>query len=104
MKTRIEIGGSVKKIKYEFAVIFDADGVIVDSNPFHKIALMKFCGKYGIHLTVENMNTQIFGRTNKDWITNVFGNHLTLEQIKAYENEKEALFRQIFLPQGPVLL
>lgn len=98
MEIRIKIGGSVKKVKYDFAVIFDADGVIVDSNPFHKIAMKKFCGKYGIHLTVENMESQIFGRTNKDWITKVFGNHLTLKQIKAYEKEKEALFRQIFLP------
>jgi beta-phosphoglucomutase len=88
----------VKQVQYDFAMIFDADGVIVDSNPFHKIAMRKFCGKHGIYLTEENMKSQIFGRTNKDWITKVFGSHLTSEQIKEYENEKEALFRQIFLP------
>jgi beta-phosphoglucomutase-like phosphatase (HAD superfamily) len=34
-----------------FAVIFDMDGVIVDSNPAHKIALNEFCTRYGFDLS-----------------------------------------------------
>jgi len=31
-----------------FAFVFDMDGVIVDTNPYHKIALRQFAEKYGL--------------------------------------------------------
>jgi len=77
------------------AFIFDMDGVIVDSNPFHKISLKQFCKKYGYDLTDEQLRERIYGRTNKDWITNVFGK-LEPEQLKRYGEEKEALFRELY--------
>jgi HAD superfamily hydrolase (TIGR01509 family) len=78
-----------------FAVIFDMDGVIVDSNPFHKIALKEFCQKYGFSLTEEQLRAKIYGRTNKDWLTNLFG-ELPDEQIQQYAYEKEYLFQQLY--------
>lgn len=77
------------------AFIFDMDGVIIDSNPFHKIALKQFCKKYGHDLDEEQLKAKIYGRTNKDWITNVFG-QLDEGQLRAYAEEKEALFREIY--------
>jgi beta-phosphoglucomutase len=77
------------------AFIFDMDGVIIDSNPFHKISLKQFCKKYGHDLTEEQLRERIYGRTNKDWLTNVFGN-LDPEQLKKYADEKEALFRELY--------
>ena len=77
------------------AFIFDMDGVIIDSNPFHKIALKQFCRKYGHDLTEEQLKEKIYGRTNKDWLANVFGS-LTKEQIRKYADEKEALFRELY--------
>lgn len=81
----------------DFAVIFDMDGVIVDTNVFHKKAIHQFCEKYGFALTEEQLRTTIYGRTNKDWITNLFGT-LTQEQLSAYAHEKEQLFRDLYLP------
>lgn len=78
-----------------FAVIFDMDGVIIDSNPFHKISLRQFCEKYGYHLSDEELISKIYGRTNKDWIANLFG-ALTREELTNYGEEKEALFREIY--------
>jgi HAD superfamily hydrolase (TIGR01509 family) len=78
-----------------FAVIFDMDGVIVDSNPFHKIALQQFAAKYGHELHEEEMKKRIYGRTNKEWLTNLFG-ELPPTQLHAYAEEKEALYRQLF--------
>lgn len=77
------------------AFLFDMDGVIIDSNPFHKIALKQFCKKYGHDLSEEELRDKIYGRTNKDWIRNVFG-ELPAEKLKAYADEKEQLFRELY--------
>jgi beta-phosphoglucomutase len=77
------------------AFIFDMDGVIVDSNPFHKLSLKQFCKKYGRDLSEEQLIEKIYGRTNKDWLPNVFGN-LDSEKLRHYADEKEALFRELY--------
>jgi beta-phosphoglucomutase len=77
------------------AFIFDMDGVLVDSNPFHKISLQQFCVKYGQNLTEQQLREKIYGRTNKEWIVNVFG-AMSKEKLLAYEDEKEALFRELY--------
>lgn len=77
------------------AFLFDMDGVLIDSNPFHKISLKDFCKKYGQDLSEEQLHAKIYGRTNRDWITNVFG-VLPEAQLKAYAEEKEQLFRDIY--------
>lgn len=81
-----------------FAVIFDMDGVIVDSNPYHKIALKQFCEKHGYHLSDEELKNNVFGRTNKDWLMSLFNGKVTAKQIKEFEEEKESLFREIIAP------
>jgi len=78
-----------------FAVIFDMDGVIVDTNPFHKETINQFCEKYGFRLSEEELRNKIYGRTNREWITNLFGT-LTEEQLQAYAFEKEQLFRDVY--------
>ncbi len=78
-----------------YAIIFDMDGVLVDSNPYHKIALHQFCANYGYHLTEEGLRNTIYGRTNKEWITNLFG-ALPPDQLAQYGEEKEALYRELF--------
>jgi beta-phosphoglucomutase len=82
-------------MKQEYAFLFDMDGVIVDSNPVHKVALKQFCEKYGFALTEEQLHNKIYGRTNKDWIPAVFG-EVTNEQIARYTFEKEKLFRDLY--------
>lgn len=80
-----------------FAVLFDMDGVLVDTNPFHKLAIQQFCTKYGFTLSEEELHQKVYGRTNTDWITNLFGK-LTPAELAAYADEKEALFREIYKP------
>lgn len=77
------------------AFIFDMDGVIIHSNPYHKIALHLFCEKYGYHLTEEELRARIYGRTNKQWITNLFGRTLSPEELEHYAEEKEGMFREL---------
>src|SRR5882724_10970878 len=79
-----------------FAFVFDMDGVIVDTNPYHKIALRQFAEKYGYHLDEEGLVKKIYGRTNKEWIPDLFGRALTLEELAHYGEEKEQMFRDIY--------
>jgi beta-phosphoglucomutase len=78
-----------------FAVIFDMDGVIVHSNPYHKIALQQFARKYGYQLSEQELKEKVYGRTNKTWLTNLFG-ELSEDKLKEYADEKEALFRELY--------
>ena len=71
------------------------DGVIVDSNPAHKVALKRFCRKYGKDLSEGELREKIYGRRNQDWLVKIFG-PLDDGKMKAYADEKEALFRKIY--------
>lgn len=79
-----------------FAVVFDMDGVLIDSNPYHKIALKQFCNKYGFNLSEEELRNRIYGRTNKEWISSLFGETLTSQALEAYAWEKEELYRELY--------
>jgi HAD superfamily hydrolase (TIGR01509 family) len=77
-----------------YAIIFDMDGVIVDSNPYHKIALRQFASMHGQELTEEQLREKIYGRTNKEWLINLLG-PLTPELIHRYTEEKEEIYRKL---------
>jgi len=87
-----------KNQKSPFAIIFDMDGVIVDSNPYHRIALKNFCDKHGYHLSDEYLKTKIFGRTNADWLRELFQYKMEEKELVDLEEEKEAMFRKIYEP------
>lgn len=84
-----------------YAFIFDMDGVLVDSNPTHKIALQQFCRAHGFELTEEQLREKIYGRTNRDWLVNLFGD-LPETTIRKYADEKEALFRKLYTDIKPL--
>lgn len=83
----------------KFAVVFDMDGVIVDTNPAHKKAILRFCNMYNKQLTDEELANYIWGRTNKEWIRHLFGEDTSDAQLKLYADEKELLFRTIYEPE-----
>jgi beta-phosphoglucomutase len=82
-------------MKQPFAIIFDMDGVIVDSNPFHKIALQQFARQHGHEMSEQLLREKVYGRTNKEWILNLFG-PLPEDTIRQYAEEKEALYRELY--------
>lgn len=79
------------------ALVFDMDGVIVDSNPYHKKALQQFCAQHGYSLSEAELRQRIYGRTNREWITNLMG-PLPEDVLARYAEEKEALYRDLFAP------
>lgn len=78
-------------------VIFDMDGVIVDSNPFHRKAWKAFCDKHGLNVTDEQLETTIFGRSGQEGLPLLFPEkNLTAEQVDAYVKEIDKNFRDLF--------
>ncbi|HRI79095.1 MAG TPA: HAD family phosphatase [Cyclobacteriaceae bacterium] len=79
----------------DIAFLFDMDGVIVDSNPFHKISLIQFVRKYGFDFTEQQLKEKVFGRTNGEWLTNLFG-PMPSARLREMAEEKEKLFREMY--------
>jgi HAD superfamily hydrolase (TIGR01509 family) len=80
--------------EYDFVVIFDQDGVLVENNKFNKIAWQQFCKKHGLHPTEQEYKEKVYGRINADTLKFLFGDGITQEQIVAYSEEKESIFRE----------
>lgn len=78
-----------------FALLFDMDGVIADTNPTHKETIKIFCDKYGKSFSEGFLREKVYGRTNKEWIPELFGN-ISEEELNSYSNEKEKLFRDYY--------
>jgi len=78
------------------AVIFDMDGVLVYNTDFHKQALKEFCRTKGFQLEDKDMAEKIYGRTNKEWLLNLFNNDLSEKLIEEYAHEKELLYRNLY--------
>jgi len=75
------------------ALIFDLDGVIVDSNPVH-IEVWRACLKrYGID-PGDDLPELMYGRHNDEIVRSLFGGGLTPEQVFAHGAAKEVLYRQ----------
>ncbi|MEX0648028.1 MAG: HAD family phosphatase [Balneolaceae bacterium] len=86
----------------DFGVIFDMDGVLTDSNPVHKETIERFCKKYNKEVSEDFLLKHVFGRTNQEWIPDLFGN-LSGEEVSRLADEKEAMFRDIFDPLPSVI-
>lgn len=92
----------IQRMKSSTGAIFDMDGVIVHSNPAHEETIKEFCDKYNQDVTDTFLRENIFGRTNKEWIPQLFGN-ITDEELSKYADEKEKMFRDRFNPKSAVI-
>lgn len=73
-------------------VIFDLDGVIVDSHPAHKQAWRTFFQSIGKQVSEDDLGFVLEGCKREDILRHFLGD-LTDEQVKQYGAAKEALFR-----------
>ena len=76
------------------AVLFDFDGVIIDSGELHFKAWQIFCSRYGRVMTYEEFKKG-FGQTNRDILQDILGRKLSEEEINKFSEEKEEIFRSI---------
>jgi beta-phosphoglucomutase family hydrolase len=80
------------------ALLFDLDGVIVDSNPVHVQVWQQYLKPYGID-PGGALPDRMYGRRNDDIVSDFFGNHLSAQEIQAHGAAKEVLYRQFMKPQ-----
>jgi beta-phosphoglucomutase len=73
-------------------IIFDFDGVIVDSHPVHKRAWKKFFQSMGREVSDEDLKYVLDGRTREDILQHFCG-ELNAETIAEYGHRKEQIFR-----------
>lgn len=83
------------------ALIFDLDGVIVDSHPVHKRAWKAFFASRGKDFSDEELEFVVEGRKREDILRHFLG-ELTEQQIRDYGAQKEALFRNSAAELKPV--
>jgi beta-phosphoglucomutase len=70
------------------------DGVIFDSNPYHRLAWEAFNRRYGLE-TTERMHERMYGRRNDRIVRDFFGEHLPDDEVAARGFAKEALYREM---------
>ena len=78
------------------AVILDMDGVIIDSNPFHRMAWKDFLERHGVEVNEHMFRNVIFGTTGDHAIRSLLQPpELTAEQLSLYLEEVDTSYRSI---------
>ncbi len=79
----------------QLAVIFDMDGVLVDSYHVHFESWKQLYHELGVEYSEEAFAAD-FGRTSRDILRRSQGGDISDERIRELDQRKEALFRNIF--------
>lgn len=77
----------------ELALIFDLDGVVVDSMPTHTLAWERYLEANGID--PRNVEARMHGKRNDDLVRDLFGTHLSPTAVFEHGAAKERLFREL---------
>jgi len=92
------MAGSDTPLARGLALIFDMDGVLIDSNPLHREAWVAFNRRYGLE-TTEQMHQRMYGKRNDEIVRDFFGAELVDEEVIARGAAKEELYREMAGPQ-----
>jgi beta-phosphoglucomutase family hydrolase len=80
------------------ALIFDMDGVLIDSNSVHRLTWEQYNRRHGME-TTEAMQQRMYGKRNDELIRDFYGGHLTDREVFAHGAAKEALYREVMRPR-----
>jgi len=84
------------------AVIFDMDGVLVDSYQAHFESWKRLARENGLKIT-EQQFAETFGRTSREIIPYLWPGAARIEDIPKWDARKEALYRQILSERFPAM-
>lgn len=83
-----------------FGVIFDMDGVLIDSYAAHLETWQQCCRRHGRECTEEQFLAG-FGRTSREVIRDTWDNPPDDAAIAAFDEEKELLYRELISRNFP---
>jgi HAD superfamily hydrolase (TIGR01509 family) len=83
----------------QMAMIFDLDGVLIDSTPLHLLAWERYLAALG--LSVENLERRLHGQRNSELLRDLIGGDMADDVIFRHGAEKERLFREMLLHADP---
>lgn len=75
--------------------VFDLDGTLVDNMEIHAEAFAGFMARHGLPPMVEAQRARLDGKRNTDIFPELLGRPLPREELLAYSDEKEALYREL---------
>ncbi len=78
------------------ALIFDMDGVIVDTINFHYLGWKNYLKKWNIDLQMEQFKNEMFGTPGHEAIRKLIGGDLSSERVRAHCENVDAEFRRAF--------
>lgn len=79
-------------------LIFDMDGTMVDSIPYHAKSWVVFCERHGIHLELEDLMRRTNGRNGAECMRELFQRPLDNAEAWNLIHEKEIIYRDLFEP------
>ncbi|RSZ47700.1 MULTISPECIES: HAD family phosphatase [unclassified Variovorax] len=86
---------SLKGGKVE-AFIFDMDGTMIDSMPWHARSWVEFVARHGLKLDVSDILARTTGRTGTECMRELFQRELSDAECQAMVHEKEEIYRAMF--------
>jgi beta-phosphoglucomutase len=84
------------------AVIFDVDGVLVDSYDAHMRSWLLMGREHGLTITEEQF-ASTFGQTSREIIARFWGSDLSREEAEALDARKEAIYRDLIRERFPAM-
>lgn len=85
------------------AAIFDMDGVLINSNPFHLEKWIELLNERGIPFDRDDLPRLLLGQRNDSAFRHFFGPDLTAAESLQMSEELEAKFRRAFRPHAKPL-
>lgn len=79
-------------------MILDLDGVIVDSNPVHVQVWTEYLRRNGVN-NHDRLAERMYGRRNDEIVRDLFGGHLSQQEVHGHGAAKEKLYRQVMQTQ-----
>jgi beta-phosphoglucomutase-like phosphatase (HAD superfamily) len=80
------------------ALIFDMDGTMIDSMPYHAKSWIAFAQRHGIKIDATDLLRRTTGRTGAECMAELFGRPMESAEALALIHEKESIYRELFAP------
>jgi beta-phosphoglucomutase-like phosphatase (HAD superfamily) len=81
------------------ALIFDMDGTMIDSMPYHAKSWMAFARNHHINIDVADLLRRTTGRTGAECMHELFQRSFAPTEVAVLVAEKEGIYRDLFAPE-----